>query len=328
MDTNNNPRAVVMNQKTKEGIAQMFSSPPAVTAVCAFSLLTFFTLIRIIVTTASSKMSSAFVFLYYFGGSNSVPVVNCIVGLLVFSFLAFMDIALLYTFFAARNSKNNKITKGLNLMKASLIYILILSIICIFISLCSVSVMYQASVIANEYGTDSSDAVFAHINGISSQTLFASTCFFGTLIICIIIGFISFSNSVINAADGTAYKTGGSVFSLIISIIAGISFFFGFFGCLRNLIMPADVGPSISFTYVGTAGCDVIINASLCTFFTALAFLSSGYRGVLNRAGKFASSVFFYSNGYQNSSYVNTSAAPSSDPNIEIHPEPMPSEKK
>lgn len=320
MTINNNPRAAIMNQKVREQMIKLFSSVPSIVAVISFTLMTVFTLIRIIATIASSRMLSPFAFLYYFGGIESVPIVNCIIGLVMLSFLVFMNVSIVFTCIGAKQSDADKIVIGLNLIKGSLIYALILSIIFILISLCSVSVMYQAASIVSRFGSSNPDAVFARINGINSQSLFTFTAFIGTLIVCILIGFINFSLSVRNSIEGTAYRTAGSVFSLIVSIIGAVSFFFVFFSSLRNLIMPSDVGSSISFSYVGTAGCDVIITASLCAVCAVLALISNGYRAALNYSGKVASSTFFYPSGQPHPDYVNTAAQPQT---VNIHPEPV-----
>ena len=296
---------VVMNHKTTEGLAALFSSASGITAMISALVLTVFSLLRILFTSLSPQLFSPLTFLYYIMGIEKVTSANIIVMSFIFSFLALFTLSIIYTFTASRFKNKDRLITALNLTKLSLIYAMILTIMLIIISFCSVSVMHQADMIADQYGKLSPDTSFAVVNGMNSGALFGATCFNGTLIICVIIGFMYFVNSVKNSIKGDTYKRSGSGFSLFVSVISSVIFFFNFFSCLRELIMPDQIGTEISFSYVGETGCDTVIFASLCVFSFCLIFIIKGYRSVLRSASKAAVCSFYIPNGNPGQSPAN-----------------------
>ena len=288
---------VVMNHKTNEGIASLFSSTAGLLVMISSLVITVFSLLRLVFTSLSPQLFAPLVFLYYMMGIEKVTSANIIVLSFIFSFLALFSLSLIYTFTASRSMKRERLQTGLSLTSLSLIYALILSILFILISLCSVSVMHQAGMIANQSGQRNPDSSFAVVNGMDSGALFGSTCFFGTLVICVIIGFTSFVNSIRNSLKGENYKKSGSGFSLTSSVLGMVVFFFSFISCLRELIMPAQVGTEISFSYVGETGCDMVISAALCVLCASLIKIIKGYLSVLTAASKAAVCSFYMPDG-------------------------------
>ena len=275
MQTRINPQTEkLVRSQGYHAVRDSFIRQASIVLISSSAVLTLFFLFKSIILSVSAEMDPSLASLYYFCGSGSVSVINFIFGILIFLFLTAFTLSVLTVYSGAKNNNSTKIRSGLNAVKTSLIYALILSVFYIIISLCSVSVMYQAAAMGykNELAEN-----FINIGGFRYIELFFSTVFIGSVVVTSIIFFIRLVISMRHAFDGTEITSAGALSSLIVSLIAALVFFFCSFVALGRLVMPSDIGNSIRFSYVGSAAADIIINASLTTAFTAFALIAGSY---------------------------------------------------
>ena len=279
------------------------TKPAASVLVYAFTCGSVIFLIRLVIAAATSKMDAVFASLYYFIGEQAAPVINLVAGLMIFVFLFLTSGALILTHSGAKGNNRERIHSGLSLMRGSLIFALTVTLAFILVSLCSVSVMYQA---AHIKGLDH----YASFGGIRSADLFALTIIFGTVAVACIIALFRYVGSLRKASDGIALNSSGAIFTIVVCFVSAFVFLISFFASLGNLVMPADIGETIQFSYVGSAAADVLLNAALAVSSACTAFVTiSYYTGVSSVSRMIASNYY-----YQNAQYPPQAAAPQKAP--------------
>lgn len=274
----------------------------ALVMVCASAALTVFFLLRIIVASATGKKDALFACFYYFMGDSSVPFVNLGAGLLVFIFMFMTTCALVGAYLGAKSDDRDKIHNSLGFLQGTLAYALVLTFVFILISLCSVSVLYQASRIPHlqEYAT---------VGGINHGWLFFNTVVFGVVIVTTIICLIRYVSSLKKAADGICLNTNGTIVTIVVSFICTLVYFVVFFLSLGNLVMPIDVGETIQFSYVGAAAADVLISAAITTIAACAGFITISYHSGVSEVSRMVNASYYRAAaGYAGAQTVNTTA--------------------
>ena len=251
-----------------------FLRQASVVLISACAILTIFYLIRTLIISFSSEMDPSLASMYFMFGTKSAPVVNLVAGLLIILFLFFFTLSFLTVYGAAKEDNKEKLLKGLASMRNSLIYALVVSIIYTVISLCSVSVMYQAWQLGPN---DEIAGQFITIRGYSYLELFPSTIFIGASVITAVILIMRLVISMHKAAEGTDITTDGTISSIVISSISALVFLFASFVSLGRLVMPAEMSNKIQIAYIGASASDVLINASLTTCFIAFVLIITRY---------------------------------------------------
>ena len=154
-------------------------------------------------------------------------------------------------------------------MKKAFVYVLIVSFLFIVVSLCSISVMYQADRIGKENE-------FATVSGVSYGELFFQTILFSTLAIAAFISFLHTTITTKRLYGGGGVQTGGMLPATIVAFIGAFVFLITSFISLGNLVMPPSDGDTIQFSSVGAASADVIIHIALTTIALSYAMIVRG----------------------------------------------------
>ena len=258
----------------------------ALVMVASSAALTLFFLMRIIVASATGKKDAIFACFYYFMGDNSVPFINLGAGLLIFIFMFMTTCALIGTYLGAKGDDRDKVHNGLSFLQGTLGYALVLTFVFILISLCSVSVMYQASRIEHlkSYST---------VGGVNHGWLFFDTFVFGVIFVTTIICLLRYVSSLKKATDGICLNTNGTIVTIVVSFVCALVFFVAFFISLGNLVMPIDVGETIQFSYVGAAAADVLITAAITTIAACTGFITISYHAGVSEVSRMVNASYY-----------------------------------
>lgn len=262
------------------------SSPASVVLISAMSVLSFFFMVRMIISAATSKADALLASLYYFCGKENSMMINLIAASPLLLFFLFSTFSLIFISSSAKKAGNSEIQSNFKLFSAAMVFGLFLFLIYTVVGLCSVSVMYQS------YRLDP-NSEYAFFDGMTHSSLFLIVIVFSTVFIACAAGYLRFSNTLKKASSGTAVSSAGCVFSLVASSIAAISSLLLFFSSLVRLVMPEGT-ETITLSIVGSAAVDVLITASLTTVFSAAIFLIASYYSESSSLTRMSSYNYIY----------------------------------
>ena len=263
-------------------VNSILSRTSFVTLTVASAVFSLFVLFSSVAAAFSVQQIGLLQSLYYLFGNNSVMAVNLIVGLLVFFDFALLTVAMTVTHLAAVHGNTAKTTKGLTLILASLIYMVILAGCLVIFSLSSISVTYYQSVLKD------STSKYTYYYDIATSRFFVYVLF-GAGAITLIISLIRLVLSMRRASIGEMLTAKGSALTLISSIycasLTGISFIVN----LCRLVIPdnsnienfekVNFNPSILLLLM----LNVIMSAAMVIILIDIPVITSLYTSVVNK---------------------------------------------
>ena len=205
---NNSPVNVQSSFPTK----RLFSKSSVMTLAVTLIILAAAVLGRAITAMIYSQRLSVCNSLYQMFGTDSIPIINIVTGVVTACILVFLAIGL----FSARSGANSNppVTAGLSFLKTGLIVSLVYTALAVIASFASVSVINYSD-------------ISGYVNGInfSAAGLFWLTMFFGVAMICCEIAFLRMCSSMIaNLQTGAIVKKGAGLtfFASIIGVVTAI----------------------------------------------------------------------------------------------------------
>lgn len=262
------------------------SGAPAIVALSASAIVSFFFLIRLVLSAATSRLDAILTCLYYFCGVENAMIINLAAGIPLLAFFIFTSFSLGCTIIASRKDNRAEVHSGTGMVNGAMIFGIVLSLLYTVVALCSVSVMYQSYRL-------NLDNAFLSVDGSNYSDLFFLTIVFATVCIAFLVAWLRFSITLRHAADCTRISSSGCIFALVASSVAAVSFLMLFFGALVRLVMPAE-NASISISYVGTAACDVLFTAGLTLVFSAAIFVVAGFYSQVSSITRMSSYNYIY----------------------------------
>lgn len=252
-----------LQDHARSTVFQMFTRTSAKVVYISLAIISFVWIFRTVIAGFNKQTDAWLTCLYYGLEKNQALVINFTAG----GIISFCFILLTIGFFSASAASASEdpdaMIRSLKALRGSLVISLIVAVTAVFVSFCSVSVMYQS------YRIDP-EALFAFINGMDSNSLFAYTAVIGILVIAILAGLIVLTSSLIRSSQGSGYFTSalsGTLFmcfaGILIMFVLTVIF-------ISRLVMPPEIGRTIDLAHTGCSALDTVIAGVSVILFSAV----------------------------------------------------------